>query len=529
MNRVDVLLAAVVLLAAGCDPSPDRSPAPSTSEPGPLVSTAPGSAAPTASRAESDAALLGYHPMACHFPTPDGGRPAGYMKSCGRLVVPENRSRPDSRIIQLQVVVVSSDDPKPAPDPVLIVSHGAGGDTIMPNLDRPVVAALRQHRDVILVDGRGTGMSTPSLDCTELEPATIAGLTLDRAANAKEQVAAWTACADRLTRIGTDLEGYTSVEVAADMADLRTGLGYDAWNLFGTSYGTREELEVVRTQPAGIRSVILDSVVPTDVDSLAEWGPNAALALDTLFDGCAADPACGTAHPDLRGTFDRLVARLDAKPMTIAFEDPWARTTRSGRADGDTLILGVFQALYSVDRIRRLPAQIDALDDGDTELLEETLALQAQSFGSEAAYFRIFCGDSLSWTDPPTIHAAAQPIKPSRIGEPFEFWSIVDLDGCAAFGAGRGDPDDREPVVSDIPTLILSGEYDPITPPAWGARAATTLERATQVVFPGIGHGVLGTVSCAERIANAFLDDPTAAVDAACAAALPGPKFRDGP
>ena len=106
-------------------------------------------------------------------------------------------------------------------------------------------------------------------------------------------------------------------------------LGYDTWNLFGASYGTVEELEVMRSHPEGIRSVVLDSVKPPDADTLSDWGPNGDAALETLFGGCAADPACANAHPALGTTFDRLVDDLDTAPLTLEFRDQWADTTRT--------------------------------------------------------------------------------------------------------------------------------------------------------------------------------------------------------
>jgi pimeloyl-ACP methyl ester carboxylesterase len=139
----------------------------------------------------------------------------------------------------------------------------------------------------------------------------------------------------------------------------------------------------------------------------------------------------------------------------------------------------------------------------------------------------VFCGDDFLWTDEAAIRAAAKAIERPRFGEPFEFWSIANIAMCATFGAERIPAEDRRPVVSAIPTLILSGEYDPITPQAFGAQVHATLERSTHVVFPGIGHGVVGSGACADRIANRFLDDPTAAVDPACAMALPLPIFRN--
>lgn len=515
------IIATATLAVVACQP------AVATPSASPLPNAAPRSSSPAASNpASARPDALGFTVTACDYPQPPGGRPGGFLKTCGLMRVPEVRSKPGSQMIELRVVIVASADPAPPADPILFVAHGGGGDTIS-SLDGLTVKALRAHHDVVLVDGRGTGLSTPSLDCPEMDRASVDGLLLDNVGAAALQMEALTACAARLRAAGTDFEGYTTREVAADMDDLRLALGYEAVNLYGVSYGTREELEVMRSHPDGIRSVILDSALPTDVDALAEWGPNAALAVETLFDGCAADSTCATAHPDLATTFERLVAELDATPTTVRFFDPWGGVERTGRATGDTLILGLHHFLNPTNEIGRIPGMIDRLASGDTELLDYALALQANPFGAEAVYFSVFCRDSFAWTDIETVGAAGEATTPARYRQPFEFWSEFDIAVCPVFGAGRGAPEDQLPVVSDIPTLILSGAYDPITPPAWGPRVAETLSRSTQVVFAGVGHGVLGTNACAARIVGAFLLDPGSTLDQACAASLPFPNFRD--
>jgi pimeloyl-ACP methyl ester carboxylesterase len=515
----------IVVLAVGCGAGPVGSPAVSTGAAAPAL-TAPAAEASASAPFASTEPALGYRVVACALPEPDGGRPSNYIRSCGILGVPENRSRPGSRIIQLSVVTVASKDPEPPGDPILYMVNGIGGGTILPNLDGPTLESLRSHHDVVLVDGRGDGTSLPSLDCFEAIKSAIDGLTRDREAGAALGLASLTSCRDRLVAAGTDLSGYNSVEIAADMADLRIALGYDSWNLYGVSYGTLEELEVMRSHPAGIRSVVLDSVKPPDVDTLAEWGPNGDAALEILFAGCAADAACAAAHPNLGATFDRLVGELDAAPLTLEFEDPWAATIRTGSANGDTLIFSVYNALYDTAGIGALPGRIEAISAGDTELLESTLAVDANAFGAEAVRSSVYCRDDFVWTDPDKIRASSHTIQRARIAEVFTFWALWDLEACRVFGTARGDPAARGPVTSTIPTLILSGEYDPITPTAWGERALRTLKNGAIVVFPGVGHGVLGSNSCAEGLVNGFLDDPAGSVDPGCAANLDWPSFR---
>ena len=181
----------------------------------------------------------------CPFDIPDG-----YDMECGYLTVPENRSDPNSATIDLAVAIVRVDNP--ASDPIIYLAGGPGSSAIDEFVSAPESWDINQFlygSDLILLDQRGTGYSYPTLNCWEMEQA---------AENSISDYDAAVACHDRLVSDGIDLTAYNSAESAADVEDLRIALGYDTWNLFGISYGTRLALEVMRDYPDGIRSVIID-------------------------------------------------------------------------------------------------------------------------------------------------------------------------------------------------------------------------------------------------------------------------------
>src|SRR5207237_7170740 len=212
------------------------------------------------------------------------------------------------RTIRLAVAICKSPRPHPAPDPFVFLQGGPGG-AIIDDLGSQITRQKRitdypADRDLILIDQRGTGLSQPSLACKETT--TLDYRTLGQQLSPQRQADLWVQaaqqCRARLVASGINLNAYTSLADAADVAALRGALGYPALNLYGVSYGTRLALTVMRTHPQGLRSVILDSVDPPDVNAVTGPLASSARAFAVLFQGCAADPACNAAFPHLQQT-----------------------------------------------------------------------------------------------------------------------------------------------------------------------------------------------------------------------------------
>src|SRR5919199_4363118 len=268
---------------------------------------------------------------ACHFKL-GAGIVAGRDVRCGFVVVPEDRSVPQGRTIRLAVAIFPSPHPHPAPDPFVFLQGGPGGALISDLA--PLITKKKRttdwpaNRDVVLLDQRGTGLSQPSLACKETTALDYRTLNqhLNRQRQADLQVQAALQCRARLVASGINLNAYTTLADAADVADLRVALGYRALNLYSVSYGTRLALTVMRTHPRGIRSVILDSVDPPGVNAITSPLASTTRAFAVLFNSCAADAACAAAFPDLEQTFYRVVQRLNATPVTIHTRDQTSKT-----------------------------------------------------------------------------------------------------------------------------------------------------------------------------------------------------------
>ncbi len=473
----------------------------------------------------------GYQPRfesaACQFE-----QPPGYSPECGYLVVPQDRENPDGPEVRLHVAVFPAESDLRAPDPVVYLEGGPGGEALeVLNLvfeDRFAPFLIR--RDVIVFDQRGTGYSEPSLAC---EPYRDLGFEmLDDLLEPEESLAleydVLAGCRDQYLADGVDLNQYNSADSAADLADLRTALGISEWNLYGISYGTRLALTAMRDHPEGIRSVILDSSYPPEVDGVASIPANAARAFDVLFAGCAADNACAEAFPDLERRLFDLVDRLDASPISVPVVDVFTGRDYTAVLTGGDLLGVIFQALYDESLIRSIPQLIDQVEQDDYRDLGNLLSLFIANgeFFSVGMHASVQCYEEVPFSDPEaTREATGQYPYMARIVEGSITQSTSAWEFCEMWGTGPGDPIEAEPVSSDIPAVVLAGEYDPITPPADGAAVARRLPNATYLEFPGLGHAVT-SAECPRSIVIAFLDDPTGPLDLSCRNEMGEPDFE---
>ena len=423
---------------------------------------------------------------------------------CGDLIVLEDRAEPDGRRIVLHVAVVRSDAATPLPDPVVYLEGGPGGSALTTGF---YAYPFLERRDVIVMDQRGTGYSEPSLQCSEFV------FLLGQA-----EADALRRCRTRLVGQGIDLADYHTAASAADLEDLRRALGYEQWNLYGVSYGTRLALTVLRDHHTAVRSVILDSVYPPGADIYGDGGLNAQRAFDALFQACAADRACGGAHPDLEAHFYELVERLDAEPRRAG-----ALLGLGGlEVDGSTLVLLLFEQMYVTELLGGLPAALERFHAGDWSELD-TWALPLTDLRRRLAlpwdalnvglYYSVQCAEALPFLDRGRLGELDQRVSAALRGA-FDWQFLVD--NCAAWEVPAAQSTVNQPVSSSVPALLLAGTFDPVTPPAWAELAAGTLSRSWPVVVPGAAHGVLGTSYCVDDIVGDFLAAPDVLLYTGC-------------
>jgi pimeloyl-ACP methyl ester carboxylesterase len=391
---------------------------------------------------------------------------------------------------------------------------------------------LETGRDLILFDQRGVGLSNTPLECPALRDLSldlldheIDGQVLTEDEMYDHTLAAAQEC-HRLISMIADLSDYNTLSSASDVEDLRLTLGYEQVNLWGGSYGTRLALEMMRDYPEGIRSVVLDSVYPPDVNLNLEMPKNFLRSLNLLFDACAADEVCNQAYPDLGAVFFEAIAQLDENPVPLTLTHPFTLETYPALMTGDFLMAFMFQNLYFTDVLPILPQIIYDAHDGKFAMLEQIYSglLIQTGVVSHGMQISVQCNEGLSFTTPDEYQTMLDDY--SSVAELFDdsLFGKMGFEVCANWGAGKAAALEKQPVVSDLPTLVMAGEYDPITPPEWARHAAETLSNSYVFEFPGTGHGTsaktLDGVDCGLQIMLDFIIDPSEEPDSSCIAGM---------
>jgi pimeloyl-ACP methyl ester carboxylesterase len=461
----------------------------------------------------------------CPFPT--GAILAGERVDCGNLVVPANRDQTNSPAIRLAVAIVRTHNPSPAPDPILFLADGPGGSGLAwlsYFLNR--ASDLRASRDVILLDQRGTGYSQPSLACPEFD-------SLERAARAHKlslaearaldlQTAA--ACHDRLAAAGVQLSSYTLAASTTDIKDLRLALGYLNWNLYGVGYGTRLALSVLRDYPGGVRSVVLDAALPPQANWWESSAANANRAFSAFFASCARQTACNTAFPGLAVTFLDAADRLNATPLTVQVPDSATGRPSPELVTGQTLVEGTAQSLMDgrLGLVPYLPLVVSQMDIGNATVAASFAQALSSSVDARHSglWYSVQCHDEAPFADPAKIQADVYSFARFR-----EFvLRDTTLAICPAWGGGQAGPDENQPVLSEVPALVLAGEFDPLEPPVWSQLAASTLPHSYYYLLSGVGHGA-SFESCGQVLTVQFVENPGVAPKPVCDIGANAPAF----
>lgn len=458
----------------------------------------------------------GLRPVECWFDPP-----RNRQVDCFRLQVPETRAvslaatTASDRILELPVVIVRATAAKATADPVVYLAGGPGsGAWIDPEQiawwwDFTTANEWLNSRDLVLFDQRGSGLASPRMDCPGSQDVFLETLAVTNTESLRLQREEARRCAEALVGDHYNAAAYTSVDNAEDLHDLFTVLKVPRWNVYGVSYGTRFALEYMRRHPDDIRSVILDSVFPPQVQFFEDDAANTDRAFQYLFTQC-----CELSYPDLGARFLALVERLNKTPLIIERPHPAKEGRVTIRMDGNGLIYRLFGLLYNVADIETVPRLIDAYErdlrsvidaDLDRYLWEiygradfgDAMFLSVQCL--EEAPFNDFAKAAAAYAHYPLLRELNADSEASTYHEVCDTWR-------KAFKVEDLRDSDNAPVTSDIPTLILTGSFDPVTPPAYARLAATTLKNSFLFEFPYLGHDVLGNDHCPNWIAAEFLE-----------------------
>lgn len=416
---------------------------------------------------------------------------------CGRWSVAEDPTEPGGKRIELKVAVVRAraKERDKAPDPVFFLAGGPGQSAVDGFMAAPLAfERILRKRDVVLLDQRGTGGSN-RMQCPE--DRTLEGL---EAYDRERMIAATRKC---LAELPGDPALYTTSLAIDDLDAVRQALGYAQINLYGGSYGTRVALSYLKYHEASTRAVIIDAVVPQDMALGPAIAAESQRALDTAFARCAADPVCAKSFPTLVQDFETLKARLRKGPAKVAMRDPVDGKPLETTLTYAEMTGAVRMLLYAPESVAVLPLLLHQAAAGDLAPLTAQVLLtlrQTTEMLALGMHNSVVCvEDAPFYADDPEGEAREAASYMGGLA------SRAIRDMCSVWPKGPVKDGFKQPVTSAKPVLLLSGEHDPITPPAYAERAAETLANSRHLVAPGQGHTVLAR-GCLPKLAAEFLD-----------------------
>ncbi|MCU1310363.1 MAG: Hydrolase, alpha/beta hydrolase fold family [Candidatus Angelobacter sp.] len=437
---------------------------------------------------------------------------------CGKLTVFENRATRTGRTLQLNIVVLPALDPNSKQEPLFDLAGGPGvASTESARLYATELMQYRQHRDVVLVDQRGTGKSNP-LNCQrDSSPQSF----LDEMYPIKYV----TDCRDDLKK-RADLSQYSTPIAVDDLDDVRAALGYDKVSLSGLSYGTRAALVYIRQHPTHVRSAVLMGIAPTNNVLPMAISRDGQRALTLLLQECEADRDCHAAFPNIQSELIDLLARLAKGPMQATYTLPGNGKTARVTIYRDPFAEKLRTQLYEADKSRSLPYIIHEAARGNfAPYLAVAIPLDRQTpdLISDGMYLSVSCAEG---TRSIPADRSARLNRNSVFGN---YRLAQQQRACSLWPARELPKSYQQPVTSSVPVLLISGNMDPITPPSWGADAAAHLVNNRHVVVPHHAHFPAGLshMECLDKIILDFLARPDAKdLDARCVNEMLPPPFK---
>jgi pimeloyl-ACP methyl ester carboxylesterase len=417
---------------------------------------------------------------------------------CAKFPVPENRADPKSRSIDLKLAIVKSDSAVPDHDLVVYLAGGPGQSAVesYPEL-KPAFAPLLKHHDLLLLDQRGTGGSHPLL-CPDVakQMKALVNTNLSDA----QRVALTGQCATEVEKT-SDPRFYTTTAAVADLEAVRQALGAPKLDLVGVSYGTRVAQHYATAHPDAVRSIVLDGVVPNSLVVGEDFADALQHALRLQAAACSAAPACKKAFGDWYATLQQLHDKLkNAPPQQVTFADPYTYKPVTRTLTADTLA-GVARLFsYSAVTSALLPLAVDEAAKGNYAPLlgQSQLATGDLSESMQGGMqLSVICSE-----DAPLFAARPQDADTLLGNELIDDFTAE----CRAWPHGPMPKDFHAPFVSSIPTLLISGERDPVTPPSYAAEVLKHLSDGRSLVVKGLGHAEAINAGCMPDVVDRFID-----------------------
>ena len=434
---------------------------------------------------------------------------------CGTHRVWENRATQKGRQIELSIIVIDALNDKHKPDPLFVLAGGPGdAPSFNASFFSRAFAGIRQDRDIVLVDLRGTGKSHP-LSCPELLEPDSTGMVDDQILG----LPALRRCRARLEQ-SADLRQYTTEIAVDDLDEVRQLLGYDQINLYGTSYGTRVAQVYMRRHPGSLRTVSLKGIVPPSMASPETHARAGENAWQQLVKRCEQDEQCARQFPTLDSDFRSILKSLESSPVITI---PGSPSGMSKLKVSAKFFAEAFRFnLYSPELSSRVPATVRVLALDKSTLFDNVWfgrVLLTTDRLAAGFFLSVSCTE-----DVPYLPKNIAPLVSGTFGGDYRLRQQINA--CTVWPRGKVSAQHRQPTKSSIPTLIMSGEFDPVTPPSGGEEVLRGLTRGRHVVIRNNGHPIGNAELCIGSMMASFIGKGSVeGLDTSCADQVPRVPF----
>lgn len=440
---------------------------------------------------------------------------------CGKYEVFEDRAGRTGRKIALNVMLLPATGAKAAHDPLFFIAGGPGQSAIAVAIEggKRFFEDVRRERDIVIVDQRGTGGSHPLNCILNNGPNDLRSYFWEELFPAERL----RACRAELEK-DANLALYTTPIAMDDLDEVRAALGYERINVYGGSYGSNAAFVYLRQHPDHVRAVVVSGVAPVDYKLPLPWAKGVQHAMDRLFDDCTADEPCRKSFPKVREDFAAVLARLDKGPVSFELPNPATRQMQAVKLSRTSFNEQLRSLLYRPDYASALPLLIHEAAQGNFEIFGATMLEYARAIRGPAnqlafgMHLSVTCAEHVPFISEADItrETAGTFYGDQRIR--------AQIKACEGWPRGKVGPEFINPVKSDTPVLLISGDLDPVAP-AWLAAAATRyLPNSRQIIAHNGSH--FSGSDCVDGLVARFIaQGSTGGLDASCVEQIKRPPF----
>jgi len=450
----------------------------------------------------------------------------GQKYTFGYLEVLENRQNPNSRTIEIPVYIFKSRSENPKKDPI-IYTVGGPGSTTMPTAQYMNYYKYLDDRDLILVEQRGNYYAKPHLDCPEWSQAFYESNQPNFDVTKYDELfeKSARACKERLEKKGIDLNGYNTNEIASDINDLVNVLGIEEYNLLTISYSTKIAQVLMRDYPDKVRSVVMDSPLPLEVNYDEESVQNLIESVNILLSDCESDENCNSAYPNIKKRFSEYLKEKTEKPLMVEVKNPKTGKTETFYLRGEDLI-AVFTSA-STGSVLNVPFEINNLLNNNLTAVKEQLSylFQEPNVGAGIGMrLSVWCAEENPFNSIGKIESETNKYPEVKGLSP----AVFDNEICQIWSVQKVAEIENQPVKSEIPVLFISGEYDNETPSKWAKSMTANFTNSYHLIFKGWKHTPTTNWGnqCAMELANEFFNNPKEKPNGNCFEEIGSPEFK---